>query len=316
MNLKRLISVGTLVALLTSCAGAQPAPAPVTAPVTTTAPADSVTRSEAANLRAPRTPDAGLLERVVVLGSSASAGFRTPATLNVLVEPMIAVEHQPVSSAASSMFFLEPEQTGENLAAAAAAIDPTLVIALDYLFWFGYGDVESERSRFVLLELGLEKLERFECPVIVSPYPVVTQAVGKILYAAQVPTDATLKALDARVLEWAEENDNVFVVSVPDIYAQLMKAPPIEVAGQSWPAGEGVMLMQDDALHPTIEGMAAVSALILQDLIRQRIIPADSVNLDLAACLAEASGEPVAEPAGTTSTEPPSTEPASPSGQR
>jgi hypothetical protein len=273
MTLKRQLLAALFIAMGACAVVAQPAPA-VPAP----------------------TPDAGVLERMVVLGSSASAGFRTPATLNLLIEPMITAEHEPVQSAASSLFFLAPEKTGESLAVSAADHDPTLVIALDYLFWFGYGEVRSENARLELLELGLGKLERFDCPVIVSPYPVVTKAIGKILSPAQVPAAATLERLDARVEQWVAENPNVYIVSVPEIYAQLQQNPPSEIAGQEWPRESGAKLMQSDFLHPTIEGMVAVSALVLQDLVRQGLIPADSVELDMAACLAEASGVPQPTP--------------------
>jgi hypothetical protein len=100
------------------------------------------------------------------------------------------------------------------------------------------------------------------------------------------------------VREWVDDNPNAYIVSVPRIYAQLMKQPPEPIAGQTWPREAGASLMQDDCLHPTVEGLTAVSALVLQDLVRQGLIPADSVDLDLDACLAKASGEVPDAPAG------------------
>ena len=115
------------------------------------------------------------IARVVVLGASLSSGFGLPRGLDAALDASLEAEHEPVRAAASEMFFLNPLSSGPQLLERALEAEPTLVVALDYLFWFGYGTIdaqggplESEEERAALLEKGLASLDELELPSFVK----------------------------------------------------------------------------------------------------------------------------------------------------
>src|SRR5262245_50711073 len=101
-----------------------------------------------------------LLQRIVVLGASLSEGYglspdaSVKTRLSDVVSSTILVPHGTVQSTASLLFFTSPDSIGEKLAAKARAADPTLVFAIDYLFWFGYGIQASDEERLRHLDKG------------------------------------------------------------------------------------------------------------------------------------------------------------------
>src|SRR5262249_14757945 len=154
--------------------------------------------------------------RPVVIGASLSAGFCLTHTFAQAFEASLAGTHEPVRSHASELLFLDARHTGANEAGEAADDVPSLVLAVDFLFWFGYGTfdaegggIDDEDERVALLERGLKLLEDFECPLVVSDFPDMSAAIGPMLVAEQVPKPETLARLSKRVREWAAPRKNV-----------------------------------------------------------------------------------------------------------
>jgi hypothetical protein len=207
--------------------------------------------------------------RVVVLGASASAGYGTArglgddVSLARVVDRMILREHEPVVDASTYQFFAAPRMWARNKTALARKAKPTMVIALDFLFWFGYGAKERESDRMRDLEEGFAFLEGFDCPVLVSLLPDMSRSVGKMLFANQVPSPERIRELNARIREWAESHDNVIVVPVVDFLDEIRSGKAVEVGSAAWPARATYLLIQSDDLHPTVEGLAALAHLAL-----------------------------------------------------
>lgn len=128
----------------------------------------------------PRPQPTVLLDRVAVIGASATCGFgvqtavegpfgptTAPADLATAIRAVFDM-HGPVNKQCSFFFFSNPMTVGPTLMDAALESDPTIVFALDYLFWYGYGsrDVHgqpiagNEAARLELLEAGFKQLER------------------------------------------------------------------------------------------------------------------------------------------------------------
>ena len=209
----------------------------------------------------------GALERVAVIGASASAGFLLPTDLGEAIELLIDCEHEPVLRVASSRFFTDPLRYGENQIRRAQAREPTTVVAIDFLFWFTYGFVAREENRARLLERGLEFLDGFECPVLTSTVPDMRGAVGKMLWPGQVPAPETLDQLNLRIADWASQRSNVVLVSLPEWHAQLLSDEPFDVAGKRWPPTPGAPLLQYDNLHPNVDGISLIACKVLESLI-------------------------------------------------
>jgi len=146
------------------------------------------------------------LERVVVIGASLSAGFGAEQTLAQVFAAALKPGHAEPVDYGDALFFTSPLSFGARMVEAALDEEPSLVLAVDFLFWFGYGStdaeggaMDSEDERLALLEHGLAFLARLECPLVVGDFPDMSEAVGRMISPAQMPEKATLPRLSQRV---------------------------------------------------------------------------------------------------------------------
>lgn len=207
----------------------------------------------------PQGPRLGPLRRIVVIGASASAGFGIPANLAEALDCVVVAPHEPVLQAAAQMLFASPEALGERMIDQALAAEPTLVVAIDFLFWFGYGTFDREAERLDRLERGLAMLTRLDCPVMVSAFPDMSASIGKMLAPAQVPSKKSFEVLNARVRDWVESRPSAILFPLPELLARFRSGAVFDISGHSWPPSPDVKLLQGDDLHPTIEGLASLA---------------------------------------------------------
>jgi len=240
---------------------------------------------------APASPVAAAAEptkshRVAIIGASASAGFGC-----VLRETREDGEHAlgfrlvdmvrlacpelelVTSDLASGFFFLAPVKNGAASAKRAAEFKPDCILALDFLFWYCYGDdapeggrLVEESQRLAKLELGLKELERFDVPVLVGDIPDMSPAVGRMLSPAQMPAKDTLAKANARFAEWAAARANIVVVPLASMQRQLMEERALEIRGVRLEGTAETPLLQRDQLHPAPLGLAGLASAIVVDL--------------------------------------------------
>jgi hypothetical protein len=225
------------------------------------------------------------LDRVLVLGASLSHGFGlerevgAPVHLSDVIEASLRGGHQPVKSQAALLFFVDPLSTGRSEVAASKAVEPTLVVGIDFLFWFGYGAFARDADRMAMLDKGLALLEVFSCPVMVGDFPDVGDASrdpsrggekGRLLGPEQVPQPETLKKLNARLHAWASHHPNVVVVPLGDLVARLHSGKDVEVHGNRWSGSDLDGLIQKDRLHPTLQGAIALWLGALEALVASK----------------------------------------------
>ncbi|HUR26676.1 MAG TPA: hypothetical protein VM509_00700 [Planctomycetota bacterium] len=207
---------------------------------------------------------APLFTRVAVIGASASAGFNLQISLADALDAQIAVAHEAPKSFAKESMFLSPEKVGTEQVTKVVALAPTLVVAADFLFWFGYGEVTAEAERLENLDAGLALLEPVKCPLIVSHFPDMTPAVGKMLMLSQLPKPETLKALDARLDAWAKKRGRVAFVAMPEMLSKLRSGEKWKLGGVAIePATQKSRWMQPDELHPTARGLGVLARLCI-----------------------------------------------------
>ena len=205
-------------------------------------------------------------QRIVVIGASASAGFNTAReagkTANIarIIEAMLKVEHDKVVNVSSGFFFMNPRWMGTQSVRRAVQAKATLVVAIDFLFWFGYGP-KSESRRLEDLDAGLQYLSEIKCPILLSRIPDMRASVGKMLSARQVPDPATLQKLNSRIDAWAAARKNVVMVPMAEFVDDLRAGKGVKVSDINYPPGSIRKLLQRDELHPTLEGLSAVTAL-------------------------------------------------------
>lgn len=229
---------------------------------------DATKTASAPASRAAATPAVPLLEKVVVIGASASAGFEfgNNHPLASYVDAMLQGPHEKVRSKASELFFLTPvTKAGEEIEFVLDA-NPSLVIAADFLFWFCYGVFRTEKERLDALETGLKYLESIPCRVLVGAIPDMSPAVGSMLSKTQMPALETLKKANERIREWATKRPGIVVFDLPSLLDTLRAGESILIRGNVYEKGSTRRLMQKDNLHPTDEG-TAVLAVIAMDAI-------------------------------------------------
>lgn len=226
---------------------------------------------------------------VAIVGASVSAGFvdsvlaggsadNETVPLVRVVKPWLEELDAAVVSRADLAMFLDPAGRGRKQVDNALKSQPSLVVGIDFLFWFGYGNVPKDaleragseaKARLALLETGLSLLGRFECPLVVGDFPDMSGASQRMLRASQVPGAATRGELNARVQQWVSGRPNVRLVGLAPMVTQMKLegvALPLEAGELRVPPGG---LLQGDRLHVNRLGMAWVGYQLQEFLLGQ-----------------------------------------------
>jgi len=223
------------------------------------------------------------LKRIAVIGASLSDGFLLPLEVDAMVTfadvVRATVKHHttPPFRRSSALFFQDPTAYGTRYADAARKHDPSLVIAVDFLFWFAYGFSIDDDDRLDWLETGLSLLETFECPILVSDFPdmrrAATEGVGvhgvPMIHPLQVPSPEGLRRLNARVAEWVDQRENAHLVRISRLLERIHRGQEVEVRGNHWPENSQATLINEDLLHTTFEGTIALSLIAMDVLARE-----------------------------------------------
>lgn len=215
--------------------------------------------------------------RIVVIGASASHGFtrtepyggtNTQAlALDLYLDAALLAPHGPVRNFASAMFFMLPDDMGHTQIRQALTNNPTLVIGIDFLFWFCYGHGETDQDRLDHFEKGLKMLESIECPLVVGDIPDASAAVNRMISLREMPSGKVRTAANRRLKEWAAQHKRVTVVSLADFMRAATANKAITVHGFSFDDGTSRALLQRDRLHPSLRGCAALAISILDALV-------------------------------------------------
>jgi hypothetical protein len=216
----------------------------------------------------------GIWSRVILIGASATAGMRdgtsttvTNAALYAIrpyLDAAITAPHDPVASIASPFFFLSPAAMGKAQIQKASKADASLVIGVDFLFWYCYGNVHAEEDRMRRFEAALSQLGQIKCPLVLGDIPDASAAENHILGPEEIPHPETISAVNRRLKEWAAARKQTTVVRLAEFMKRALLDEPIEVHGEK--IVESHVLLQADKLHPTARG-AAVLALAIANQI-------------------------------------------------
>jgi hypothetical protein len=228
-------------------------------------------------------------QQVVVIGASASAGFvlseplggtnTDRCQLRQYLDAAITAPHAPVENLASATLFLNPDTIAPFQVSLATNRHPTLVIGVDFLFWFCYGNGRTDEDRARHFETGLKLLEAIPVPVIVGDIPDVSFATNTgIISPAQVPSEAARAAANRRLHEWAARHPQITIVPLAKFMQAARHNAAITIHEQIVPAGKTHRWLQADALHPSPIGAAMLSLGILDNLVTtQKTFPARDI---------------------------------------
>ena len=227
--------------------------------------------------------------RIVMVGASATAGFTEseplggPTTpqyrLSRYLDAALLAPHEPVQNFGDRLFFVQPDAAGRYQIEQALKAKPTLLVGIDFLFWFCYGDGPTDKDRLQRFEKGLKLLESVECPLVLGDIPDASGASNDILSAEEIPSVAAMSAANRRLKAWAATRRQVVVVSLSEFMRAALADQAITVHGYPLPEGKTRVLLQDDRLHPSPPG-CAVLALVILDAVQstQSAHSADAVR--------------------------------------
>ncbi len=215
--------------------------------------------------------------RIVVIGASASAGFvlaeplggtnTTDCKLRFYLDAAITAPHPPLRDFSTALMFLNPDVFSQQQIAAVGAAKPTLVIAVDFLFWSCYGDGMTDAERLQRFDAGLKLLEQIPSPLVVGDIPDVSAATNSgVISSAQIADAAVRTAANARLKKWAAGRPQVTIVPLAKFMHDVAANQSVKIHGLTFPAGKTRVFLQDDQLHPTPPGAALLALGILDAL--------------------------------------------------
>jgi len=212
-------------------------------------------------------------QRIVLIGASATAGFtaaeplggtNTPRfALSRYVDAALTVSHEPVQNFGNAFFFLQPELIAQQQVARALTNRPTLIIGLDFPFWFCYGEGETDEERLARFDYGLKLLDKIQCPLVVGDIPDASSAVNKMLRPDQMPSLKAIAAANQRLKAWAADRRQVAVVELSGFMRKVLANRAIAIRDYTLPNGQTRMLLQNDTLHPSPPGCAVLALAVL-----------------------------------------------------
>ena len=216
-----------------------------------------------------------------MIGASVSHGFTVaeplgsgPLTQELAMDrylnAALLAPHDPLVNLANPMFFMMADDMGHSQVRAALTNNPTLVVGIDFLFWFCYGRGVTDEERHEHFEKGLKMLESIPCPVVIGDIPDASAAVNRMLSPREVPSPKARAAANRRLAEWAALHTNVTVVPVSEFMRKLAADESIKLHGQVLLAGTTHALLQGDRLHTNERGCAALAVSIFDEFIEAR----------------------------------------------
>lgn len=204
-----------------------------------------------------------VLSRVGVLGASASAGFGTSVPFADALRQAFRVPHEAYD-VSSSAHYLRPLDIGRVQVEALKARGVTVVVAVDFLFWFAYG-AKPDAQRREELQIGLAMLDEFSVPIFVGDLPDVRGASRRMISRSQIPTEAQLAEFNATIATWAEGREQVFMLPMSRWMHALKMEDAVQLWGHPYEARAGEVL-QWDLLHPSTQGQAVLALLVLGEI--------------------------------------------------
>jgi hypothetical protein len=223
--------------------------------------------------------------RVFTVGASVSAGFGLSAEMATEKDVALAVfleaaltdrgrERVTFVDEGEGWFFNAPYKSGAKLMDAAIEGDADLVVGVDFLFWYAYGNGSRTSPRRAKgLEAGLRQLERLKCPLIIGDLPDISHALkgsgpfgAPIVNRSMFPSPAERQSMNDTIRAWAQERSDVRVLPLADLMSRYVESKPVQVRDLEWRVSSLGEALQKDLLHPNARGTAWVAMIIADEI--------------------------------------------------
>lgn len=229
---------------------------------------------------------ATVFDKVVTIGASLTDGFANGLPIAPLLDKAIVTEHRLVERVSTSAFFSMPLRLGAQQVRRARKLEASLVVGVDFLFWYVYGPTSrhlselrslplgdarareaEERSladasaedlpllaRLATLERGLAELEQLEVPIVIGDIPDMTGASPMMLPQRAIPSRAIQDAANTRIRAWARERkDRVLLFPLAERVLSMKLGTMVLAASGDQKALRLPMrvVLCNDKLHPS-----------------------------------------------------------------
>ncbi len=221
--------------------------------------------------------DADLWIRPVIIGASLSDGYdyqerlggpkSDALALDIPLKKRIQKQDAQITNLSNRLSFLSPAFISHNQIYNARKISPSVLIAVDQLFWHIYGKYPNAETRLKTFQNALDNLDIIDCPLVIGNIPDASKAVRIMLSASQVPTLKTIKKANLILTEWVNKrllnNKQTALVDLSHFMQLSLADKEIKLNNITYPAGSTKAFLQRDMLHPTPLGISAISHAIM-----------------------------------------------------
>jgi hypothetical protein len=242
----------------------------------------------------------GVLGRPVVIGASVSAGGTSiggmtpervdpaeggerPAAVHLghAIDASFLPTHGQAKVIAERGMALDPNGSLERQVAECVELRPTIVFAVDAVFWAAYAPARSSDERVKRLERSLATLERVEAPMVIGLLPDMRNAVAAVLGPSAVVTEVERSDLNGRILAWAGRHPRVTLLALDQLIDDLRAGEAIDLGRAQVEARDAAGLLGRDGLHLTDQGQVALATLALSSLAARGAFPAEAIRGNL-----------------------------------
>ncbi len=234
----------------------------------------------------------GPLARPVVIGASVSAGVQSlernqPADggasgpsvdLARAIDACLTVTHGQTKLLADRAMVFDANGSLQRQVTVAMALKPTVVFAIDSLFWTAYAPADSPADRVRRLDEALASLDRIEVPLVVGNLPDMRGSVAAVLGDRAAVNEIERCSLNERIRAWASLRPRVAFILLDELIREIRAGEPVDLGRAQVEARDVGGLLSSDGLHLTPEGQVALATLALSSLATHRVIPADAIR--------------------------------------
>ncbi|MFO1051511.1 MAG: hypothetical protein U1F36_04815 [Planctomycetota bacterium] len=180
--------------------------------------------------------------------------------------PEDAIELRDQSDA---MLFLDPMTAGGRQIERTVQMKPALVVALDFPFWFGYGQfsaatadkrtaarLERQDQCFGFLE---QVLAGGPVPILIGDYPDMHGADPQMLPPGLIPSVEELRTLNGRLRDWVAKHPTVTLFPLANFVEEARGAGIAMDFEKAEHRFTPELLMQSDRLHASRTGVAVLA---------------------------------------------------------
>lgn len=241
------------------------------------------------------------LDRIVVIGASVSRGFTESEpfggeksmklSLDRYLDTALTASHGKIINDANLLFFMSAEKQARTQLERLARREPTLVVAVDFLFWFLYGQPSRTGDRLEAFDRGLELLSGIDVPLVVGDIPDASAAVGHMLSSSMVPDRRTRQEANRRLAAWAAGRPRVSIVPLSKFVESSESDSALRAGPLVLEPGSTRLLLQPDRLHPSPDGCAALALAVMESLLDDGLRQ-DEILWDLEKMVSLSQGHP------------------------